>query len=107
MSKKMLEVTVSVLYWKLYVVGGHDGGTALNTCAVFDFVTGVWSAIAPMPSARYSHVVVEHGGKVYVVGGHDGSTYVNTCGVYDCATGVWSASTPMPSARRFLGVASF
>ena len=62
--------------------------------------------MAPMPSARYHHGVVEHGGKLYVVGGYDG-TNLNTCVVFDFVTGVWTAISPMASARQQFGVASF
>ena len=45
-------MTVHAQKNKLYVVGGHDGSKPINTCVVFDFASGVWSAISPMASAR-------------------------------------------------------
>ena len=40
----------------------------LVTCVILDCVTGVWSTMAPMPSARSSHGVVEHDARHHSAG---------------------------------------
>ena len=83
--------------------------------------------MAPMPSARYTHGVVEHGGKLYVVaaqsswpgrlswgcgtrrevicgrGGSDGSKAISTCVVFDCVTALIKGPLVAPFVPHVFG----
>ena len=86
---------------KIYVAGGgstdtSDNQPALASCEVYDPTTNVWSAIAPMNTARQNFVFEALGGKIYAVGGRDTNNNPLSSGeVYDPVTNLWRAIAPM------------
>lgn len=65
-------LAAGVINGKLYVVGGNDGSTFLDTVRVYDPAANTWSTEAPMPTARQRLAAAGIGGKLYVVGGDGG-----------------------------------
>ena len=66
-----------------------------------DYNTGLWSTLAPMPTARRYHRCTTIGSKIFVIGGRDSNQKpLDSMEVYDYNTGLWSTLAPM-SAHRY------
>eukprot|EP01051_Picozoa_sp_SAG22_P002855 SAG22_NODE_131_length_18561_cov_10.941387_11_plen_434_part_00 len=93
----------------IYAMGGFNGHNSpysrdpLNTAEAYDVAAGTWSALAPMPTARYGLGLTATDGILYAVGGYNGNN-LNTAEAYDAAAGTWSALAPTPTAREGLGL---
>ncbi|GFY73393.1 hypothetical protein TNIN_399651 [Trichonephila inaurata madagascariensis] len=57
----------------VYIVGGSDGFSALNSCFRFDTKTKIYEEMSPMHEHRCFVSAVELNGKIYAIGGFDGS----------------------------------
>ena len=57
----------------IYVAGGYDGVSALNSVECYDPLSNTWRVVAPMQRARSAAAAVALSDRIYVVGGHDGS----------------------------------
>lgn len=53
---------------RIYIVGGNDGTSFLNTCEAYDPVSDKWSEIAPMCTARAGIGCAVQDGIIYVAG---------------------------------------
>jgi len=67
-----LGATLPTIYGRMFVFGGWDGYTALADAEVYDPWTNTWSALPPMPTARYKAAYAAVGYKIYVIGGNWG-----------------------------------
>ncbi|MGB9872617.1 MAG: VWA domain-containing protein [Anaerolineae bacterium] len=67
-----LGATLPTIYGRMFVFGGWDGYTALANAEVYDPWTNAWSALPPMPTARYKAAYAAVGYKIYVIGGNWG-----------------------------------
>jgi kelch-like protein 18 len=56
----------------LYVCGGYDGVTSLNTVECYQPDKDVWAVVASMIRHRSAGGVVAFEGYIYALGGHDG-----------------------------------
>jgi len=56
----------------LYVCGGYDGVTSLNTVECYQPDKDVWTVVASMIKHRSAGGVVAFEGYIYALGGHDG-----------------------------------
>ena len=92
---------------KIFAVGGKsDPNTTLSSVECLDPLTGEWSVVAPMSTARYYHGVAVVDDKMYAVGGEDGThTRLSSVECFDPSTGQWSAVAAMSTARSSHGVA--
>ena len=69
----------------LYIFGGYDGVSRVNTFHAFSFAEKRWSPVLPSansadpPSPRDRHVSVAFGNSFYVHGGFDGTSRSVTC----------------------------
>jgi N-acetylneuraminic acid mutarotase len=85
---------------KFYVIGGQNGGVAVNTVQEVDARWGGVVDKAPMPTARMCAAAAVANDKIYVMGGQINATSGETVAleVYDIATNVWDTLEPMPVA---------
>ena len=89
---------------RIYLIGGQttdlSEGPYVDTVYELDPVTGVWTAKAPMPTARSSGVAIVHNDKIYVAGGRPprGADFA----VYDPAANAWEVLPNLPSQRNHL-----
>ncbi|CAF4895451.1 unnamed protein product, partial [Rotaria sp. Silwood1] len=97
--------TASVLTnGKVLVTGGTgtdaNSVTALNTCQLYDPLTGTWAMTGNMNHGRYDHTAsVLTNGKVLVTGG-TGNDYASISELYDPSTGAWTITGSMIYARH-------
>ncbi len=93
----------------LYVAGGLIPGqkedVITNSVVAYNPKKQVWTAVAPMPTARWRLRLVAAGGRLFAVGGQspDGNT-LSTVERYDPATNTWTAVAPMTQDRGVPGV---
>ena len=105
MTCKRSAVGAAVLADRLYVCGGYDGITSLNTVQCYDPDRDCWTCITPMMKHRSAAGVVAFDGHIYALGGHDGLSIFDSVEKYDPQTGVWSPGPTMISKRcRFFSV---
>jgi N-acetylneuraminic acid mutarotase len=67
-----LEPETPVVNGKIYVIGGWDGYSTLNSVEEYDPTTNSWRKIASMPTARYGLATAVVGNKIYAIGGDSG-----------------------------------
>jgi N-acetylneuraminic acid mutarotase len=94
---------------RVLVAGGAyaSGNTfvQLNTCEIYDPVSGRWSETNPMNYARSGHTAtLLPDGRVLVVGGNlstspTSDTYLNSAEIYDPTTSKWSIADSMSVPR--------
>jgi N-acetylneuraminic acid mutarotase len=98
---------------KIYIFGGIDASSVLNTTYIYDLDTNSWVTGTSMPDARAFPNVAYYGGdgKIYVIGGFDGVTFSEQSQTweYDPIANTWSTSrisAPQPmggSATSIVG----
>ncbi len=94
---------------KIYVIGGHNGTSVLDTCEEYNPGGNSWATMASMPTAREGATASVVDGKIYVFGGHDGTNDSTKCEVFDPSdgpSGSWTTAASMNTARRFAASAA-
>src|SRR5215469_6673416 len=100
-------VAVELLNGNVLVAGGFDGSIRNPTKRIFpdaeiyNWHTGVWTAIAPMNTARAAPAAVRlENGRVMVIGGADENfNFLDSAEIYDPMTGTWSFTGSMNEPR--------
>jgi N-acetylneuraminic acid mutarotase len=88
---------------KLYVAGGSDFITELNTLYIYDIASNTWTSGANVPLAGYAAGSAVLRGKLYVFGGSN--TLLSTQ-IYNPDQNTWSSGPNMNTATwRFYGTA--
>jgi N-acetylneuraminic acid mutarotase len=83
-----------------YVIGGFYEGERLPSMERYDALTGQWSAVAAMSTARHSFGACVIAGEIYVTGGSDENRIiVSSVEKYSPSSDTWSAVVPLPDAR--------
>jgi N-acetylneuraminic acid mutarotase len=85
----------------LYLIGGQDEGTDLNSIWRYDIASDTWSALQPMPTARHSHAIARAGPLLYVTGGRSAEfgTEMKQVDVYHLTEDRWENLPDMPTGR--------
>ncbi|CAF5207341.1 unnamed protein product, partial [Rotaria magnacalcarata] len=83
MNKRRAGASVTVLNNRLFILGGFDDNSPLDSVECFDPDTNLWIMVPNMTSCRGGVGSATLGGRIYSVGGHDGSTYLKTVEAYD------------------------
>uniref|UniRef100_A0A8C5V1E5 Kelch like family member 17 n=1 Tax=Microcebus murinus TaxID=30608 RepID=A0A8C5V1E5_MICMU len=96
---------VAVLEGALYVAGGNDGTSCLNSVERYSPKAGAWESVAPMNIRRSTHDLVAMDGWLYAVGGNDGSSSLNSIEKYNPRTNKWVAASCMFTRRSSVGAA--
>jgi hypothetical protein len=79
----------------MYVFGGYDGVSRVNTFHAFSFAEKRWSPVLPSatsaspPSPRDRHVAFSFGNSFYVHGGFDGTSRVSDFWGFDFSSMTW------------------
>ena len=88
---------------KLYIAGGYDGETYLDSLYCLDMSTMVWEEMSSMMSKRCYVATVIFDGKIIALGGHDGTSRLKTVEVYDPSTNMWMEMPSMNHKRSDFG----
>src|SRR5205809_1556771 len=79
----------------IYTFGGLSAGTPTTAAYKYTPATDSWSAIPPLPAARYSVTAVSDGTYLYLLGGRDQNGFPTaTLWRYDPATNTYNTSLP-------------
>nr|XP_006824624.1 PREDICTED: kelch-like protein 12 [Saccoglossus kowalevskii] len=106
LTKKRRYVAVASLGDKLYIIGGFDGMSRLNTVEYLDYTMEDlgWSAIAPMNVRRGLAGVAVLGEMIYVAGGFDGIIRHRSLERYDPHIDQWNVLAEMETGREGAGL---
>lgn len=96
-----------VIGTKIFALGGQHGHDPkpvdVNSCHVFDTMTGTWLGIAPLPINRshFEPSAIVHNGRIIIVGGRSNSSTpprgaVNNITEYDPKTDTWRELGALP-----------
>lgn len=94
---------------RIYVIGGYDTHSRLNTVECLDFSIhddGIWYSVSPMHMKRGLAGATVLGNLIYVAGGFDGTSRHSCAERYDPRIDEWSLLPDMTSAREGAGVVS-
>jgi N-acetylneuraminic acid mutarotase len=92
---------VAVTGGKTYLFGGRDAKGAQLDVAYYIGSGRVWTALPPMPTARYGHSVVELFGRLLVIGGYN-DVKLDKCERFDPHASKWHTLAPMMSPRMYM-----
>jgi hypothetical protein len=87
--------TAAILNGVMYVFGGYDGNTRVNSFHAYSFAEKRWSPVLPSatgggtPSPRDRHVSFAFGNSVYIHGGFDGISRVSDFWGFDLSSMTW------------------
>ena len=88
---------------RVYLLGGYNGNTALNTVYTAtinnDGTLSAWTTSDPLPSTLYGSQAIVTKNRVYLLGGFSGgggSTVYTAPINSDGTLGTWTTSTPLP-----------
>jgi hypothetical protein len=84
-----------------YVMGGKgDGVGMLSSMERYDALSGQWSAVAAMGTARLALGACVVAGEIYVTAGEGDGDYLSSVEKYSPSSDTWSTVAPMPDARK-------
>ena len=106
-SSDAVEFTYDDIGWA-YILGGHNEETRLDSCVRYDPITGDWTDIPPMRTARAYHGSGKWGTtQIYAFGGQGRKKgRLDSMEMYSTRTGTWEEMAPLLHERYALGSAS-
>ena len=76
---------------KIYVIGGYDGASALDTVEMYDPTKDEWVALEPMTTPRSNLTASIKGNTIYAIGGiNTAGSKLSTVEAYDINSGEWA-----------------
>ncbi|MBK9316683.1 MAG: M36 family metallopeptidase [Acidobacteria bacterium] len=84
----------------IYKTGGLDD-LAVSDFHIFNTMSGQWSILPSMPTARFAHESVLFNGKIYVAAGSGVQGGLLNCEVFDIATNKWSSIAKISITRHY------
>ncbi|CAE7202529.1 KLHL4 [Symbiodinium natans] len=92
---------------ELYVFGGQSSRQTLASVERFDWDSGTWESLPPMPTARSFCCAAALGGKLFVFGGErDQRAAFAAAECFDPVSGEWERLPPLPTPRAGCAAAS-
>ncbi|XP_023218011.1 kelch-like protein 18 [Centruroides sculpturatus] len=101
-----IAVGAASLYNCLYVCGGYDGVSSLNTVECYNPDKDEWTMVTSKSKHRSAAGVVAFEVHIYALGGHNGLSIFEQVERYDPQTGQWTPMALMLTKRCRLGVSS-
>lgn len=89
---------------KIYVCGGYDGTTFLQSAEVYDPAVGGWTYITPMRVTRSRVALVANCGRLFAIGGYDGISNLSSVEAYDVEQDSWQFTASMVAHEGGVGV---
>jgi len=69
---------------KIYICGGFDGSSSLNSVETYDPEADEWIMISSMEKHRSASGVVMLDNQIYAIGGHDGISIFDSVSLSHC-----------------------
>ena len=91
----------------LFVLGGHDGETAVSTFMRYDLNEDRWLEMPEMPIPRTNAAGGVVNGNLYIVGGENESGPLSSCSKFDLDDNSWSECSDMQHSRTEAKAVSF
>ncbi|XP_012156945.1 kelch-like protein 17 [Ceratitis capitata] len=88
----------------IYVIGGWNISSAMNTVDVFSF-TGEWHSVKAMNVSRALAAAVTLNGNIFVMGGQNATNVLNSVERYDPTSNVWTLCANMNNEYTSHGAA--
>ena len=104
MLTRRCRVGVAAFGGKIYVCGGYDGCTFLQSAEVYDPNTGKWTFIKSMRVTRSRVALVANCGRLFAIGGYDGVTNLSSVEMYDMERDSWEFTSSMVAHEGGVGV---
>ena len=101
------DLTASLVNGDFYLIGGYDNTASdpLTTNYQFNPATGVYTAMAGMPTARWGPISATIDGIIYVFGGDTSSSSGSAANeAYNPATNTWTTEASLPAAIANQGI---
>jgi len=86
----------------IYVIGGYDGTSQLNSCEKYNTITNEWEFITSMKIARSALGCCTWKNNIVVTGGYDGANFLASAEIYDTETLEWEMNETMSKYSRLL-----
>ncbi len=88
---------------KIYIAGGFDGSSYLNTLIEYDPATNTYTNRASLSTARAKFSLVVVGATLWAIGGETtAGTKLSSVEIYTIASNTWSAGSSLNTARSNL-----
>lgn len=100
-------VQMAIVNETIYVVGGSNGTTELDTVECLPKSSLKWKKCCKLPLARSNAGVCQLNGKVYCIGGWNGQIGIKQCDVYSPEDDKWTSIAPLQKSRHQMGVCTF
>lgn len=81
---------------KLYVAGGKQKSSVLNTCEMYDPAINEWQMMPSLDVLRYSSSMVCFQGSLYVIGGFNTHSRELSVEMFDTSTNKWIKRSTIP-----------
>jgi len=90
---------------KIYLMGGFNGSSPINTLAEYNPATDTWRNIPNPQGFQHGHSAHVINNRMFLVGGVAGSALLNRCVAYDPVTDTWTtyASSPLGNTYHYAG----
>lgn len=95
---------VALLNDHIYVVGGFDGVSHLDSVEVYNIRTDYWTTVASMTTPRCYVGATVLRGRLYAIAGYDGNSLLSSIECYDPVIDSWEVVTSMATQRCDAGV---
>jgi hypothetical protein len=95
------EISAAVIDDRIYVAGGFEGLTVVDTVRIYDPRTGEWSTGPALPARLHHLALVALDGDLYSLGGMSpgGFSAVDDAYVLRAGASAWEAIAPLPAPR--------
>jgi N-acetylneuraminic acid mutarotase len=100
MPNTLSDLAAGVVDSTVYVLGGQNGGSPVNSVFAYDPGSDTWSTKASMPVGRYGSAAAAANGVLYAFGGFGDEAGVEA---YDPRTDTWTIKARMPTPRVMAG----
>jgi len=77
---------------KVYICGGFDGASSLNSVEMYDPEMDEWTMVSSMEKHRSASGVVVLDSQIYAIGGHDGLSIFDSVSFSLSVTGIKGAA---------------
>jgi len=83
----------------IFIVGGYDGSSYLNSMICFNINSKEWREKAPMNTPRCYVSIVQFEENIYAIGGHNGRNRLSSFECYNSKTNMWKTLKSLNDVR--------